>query len=270
MPGPRTVPFLAALFLVCLSVFGCTPRRLGASEQEFYAGGRADIFLAVSPPLALADSGRFSGRVPADSSLSPFSEFNYAVFAPKGEGTISRHVHVLMGELDNAHWRWEMETWTLPGAFSYAKTRQAGKDWTVQVLITPASTDWFSALWTVNQRSVPEYWLVKRWSATPEPRIRLVAEYREPLPECLLSSLPVPPEGDILPPGPVRNLRHDCTQEIMDFSRRADHVVHLDRLREHAAPSAERLPLRPSMSPDLEKLAGRAEALRGGDRVFAP
>lgn len=270
MPGPRTVPFLAILFLACLSVSGCVPRPLGASEQEFYAGGRADLSLAVSPPLALADSGRLSGRVPADSSLSPFSEFNYAVFASKGEDTISRHVHVLMGELDNTNWRWEMETWALPEALFYTKTRQAGKDWTIQVLLTPASTDWLSALWTANQRSVPEYWLVKRWSATPEPRIRLVIEYREPLPECLIASLPVLPEDDILPPGPGGTLRHGCTQEIMDFSRRADSIVHLDRLREHAAPSAERLPLRPSLVPDLEKLAGRAEAIQRGDRVLAP
>lgn len=273
----NTVPFSLALPLTLLALLGmgllcssaCAPRQAGATHDSLYTSGRADFTIRVAPPLSLAATGAFGASVASDVNITPWGRFRYAVFTDDGTGPVRRHAHAAVCELNKLSWRWEKETWALPEAFFYAKEQRGGKYWTIQMLPVTAKKDWFSALWRENGRETPEYWIAKRWSSTPEDDIRIVAEYREPAPECMLERLR---EADAQPMGAPalkgKTLLRGCDGAVEAFSRRADAVFSLDVMNktEPAGGPVTTQTARPKNSPNMPKLMGRAELVdRGGD-----
>ena len=272
MTNRRNPLFLVALTLVLLALAapGCAPRRVSASPQEFSGSGIADFSIRVAPPLTLAASGRLTARVPSDDALvPPIATVAFAAFAEGDSGPVTRHAHTLFCELPLDSWRWEMETWGKRGALSRVSERKGGKYWTAQIFPVAAAGDWFSELWLKNGRQVPEFWLAKRWSSTPEEEMRLLAEYREPAPACMrdrLAQAAGEKGAGYLPDS--QELWRGCDEAIRDFSARADAVFDLERLRDQpaAVPAASAAPaaktaLLPDSSPDMAALAGRAEVL---------
>ncbi len=255
---PISAVFLLALATVLLSA--CTPARQGASAQNFYASGRPNFSISVSPPLTLASTGFLSATVPADVAMPPSGTFRYALFAEEKNEAIAREAHTILSEVPYNDWRWEMETWSAPEVISYAKTRMAGKYWTIRMMPVFSSSDWFSALWKQNGKNIPEFWLAKRWSATPDEYIRIVAEYREPAPLCMQNKLAAASLADHNSP-PVRGkeLWHNCQREIDEFSARADTVFSFDKAGDSPAQSARTSLSLPPGNPNMGKLVGRAE-----------
>lgn len=260
----RVLLFLILLAALSLPASGCAPRRIEASSQGFSGSGIADFNIRVSPPLTLTLAGRATAAVPSDDALqAPIATMAFALFAEGGSGAVTRHAHTIFSELPRQAWRWEMETWAKREALLYATERAGGKDWTIQIFPVAATGDWISALWQKNGRQTPDLWLAKRWSSTPEEEMRLLAEYREPLPACLRDNLgwaagengPAP-----LPRG--KDLRRGCEREIKEFSTRADAVFDLEKRSDTppAAPEAKTA-LLPDMRPDMPALVGRAEAI---------
>lgn len=253
--------FLPAVLSLCVS---CTPMQRGATDSAFYSSGRLNMNITVNPPLTLAATGKESASVPSDVNLSPFATLTYAVFAEGSEGPVTRHAHTFICTLPENGWRWSMETWPSKSTLELKKLRAGGKFWTVQIRPVESDKDWFSMLWTGNGREVPESWLAKRWSATPFIEARIVAEYREPAPQCVRTALadvqtdsrgqPQPPDG--------KNIMDLCRGEVEAFSRRADTVFLLERM-EGDAPSSPMLKqlARPGVPPNLKALAGEAEIL---------
>lgn len=256
-----------ALVLLALAASGCTPRRIEASPQSFSGSGIADFSIRVAPPLTLAASGRLTARVPSDDALvAPVATVAFAAFAEGDSGPVTRHAHTMFCELSRESWRWEMETWGKRDALSRVSERKGGKYWTAQIFPVVAAGDWFSDLWLKNGRQVPEFWLAKRWSSTPETEMRLLAEYREPAPACMRDRLAqaVGEKGaGYLPDS--RELWRGCDEAIRDFSTRADAVFDLEQLQgQPAAASAApvaKTALLPDSSMNMGALAGRAEAL---------
>ena len=280
-----------ALVLLALAAPGCAPRRIEASPQGFSGSGIADFAIRVAPPLTLAASGRLTARVPSDDALvAPIATVAFAAFAEGDKGPVTRHAHTMFCELPLDSWRWEMETWGKRDTLLRTSERKGGKYWTAQIFPVVAAGDWFSDLWLKNGRPVPEFWLAKRWSSTPQEEMRLLAEYREPAPACMRDRLAraVGEKGaGYLPDS--RELWRDCDQAIRDFGARADAVFDLERLRDRpaaapaasaasvapaasaasvapAAPAATAAPAAgtftpPDSSPNMGALAGRAEAL---------
>lgn len=272
MTNRRNPLFLVplALVLLALAAPGCAPRRIEASPQGFSGSGIADFTIRVAPPLTLAASGRLTARVPSDDALvAPIATVAFAAFAEGDSGPVTRHAHTMFCELPLDSWRWEMETWAKRDALSRISERKGGKYWTVQIFPVAAASDWFSALWLKNGRQIPEFWLAKRWSSTPEKEMRLLAEYREPAPACMRDRLAqaAGEKGTAHLPD-SRELWRGCDEAIRDFSARADAVFDLERLQDQpaAAPAspapraAGTAPL-PDSSPDMGALAGRAEIL---------
>lgn len=256
-----------ALVLLALAAPGCTPRRIEASSQSFSGSGIADFSIRVAPPLTLAASGRLTARVPSDDALvAPIATVAFAAFAEGDSGPVTRHAHTMFCELPLDSWRWEMETWGKHDALSRVSERKGGKYWTAQIFPVVAAGDWFSELWLKNGRQIPEFWLAKRWSSTPETEMRLLAEYREPAPACMrdrLAQAVGEKRTGYLPDS--RELWRGCDETIRDFSARADAVFDLERLQDRpagasAAPAAKTA-LLPDSSPDMGALAGRAEIL---------
>lgn len=253
--------FSFALCLVLLTACGCTPRQEVASARSLYIGGRADFNISVTDAMRLAAASRFSGFVPSDVTVQPSGRFRYALFSDSLEGPVQRQAHVILGELPREQWLWEKETWAMPESLSYEKTRMAGKFWTVQMFPVFSSQDWFAHLWQVNGRSTPDFWIAKRWSATPETYMRIVAEYREPAPLCMKERLASAAQstGQANAPFKGKELWRNCDNEIQDFSARADAAFLFDKAG--VMPEAESAPFTamPPGKPDTGKLVGKAE-----------
>ncbi|MDR0826478.1 MAG: DUF4851 domain-containing protein [Desulfovibrio sp.] len=261
----RALLFIVSLSLVAL-VQGCKIQSSGAESAGFNAFGPVSAHIAVSPPLTLAASGRFSARVPADTIVSPPSaDFRFALFGEGESGDVSRSAYVALSELPSSGWRWEMESWARTESLQYSKLTAVGRYWTVQIFPVLPAEDWFGELWALNGRTTPEFWLAKHWSATPDEETRIVAEYREPAPACMREELRAYAESRNnreFPPLQGKALRARCEREMDEFSARADAMIHLDEnLSLPLAEGGAKLRL-PDSRPNMRNLVGVAEMVR--------
>jgi hypothetical protein len=255
--------------LVILFLGGCTPAQRIVADHGLYSPGNPAFSLSFDPALTLAGAGRMQAYALSDVNIRPFSSIHYAVFAENSSGPVLRHAHALLSSLPRGLWRWELESWPQPASLSLTKMEKDGKFWTVQMAPIAALGDWFSAFWTENQREVPRFWLLKRWSATPFDEVRLLAEYREPAPLCMQEAL-LPLEA-IARKEQVRapdsaELFALCSREIRDFSARADAAVNVEKIAPFPAPGLIPAFVRPSLAPNLKKLVGVAEFLGQSDQ----
>lgn len=263
--SPR-VPVLLFLFIftaLTLCASGCAPRRIAASPQSFYGSGLADFTIDVAPPLTLATSGRLTAQVPSEDNILPANAtVAFSAFTDSESGPVERHAHIIFSELPRYSWRWELETWAKPDSLLYAGERMGGKNWTIQVFPVTAATDWFGSLWRKNGREVPDFWLAKRWSSTPEDEMRLLAEYREPAPACMRERLADAAAADRnAPPLDGKELRRGCDREIEEFNARADRVFTMGKMRGAPAEPAARTLALPEERMNMRKLVGKAEVV---------
>jgi hypothetical protein len=254
--------------LVILFLDGCTPARRIAADHGLYSPGNPPFSLTFDPALTLAGAGRMQAYVPSDVNIRPFASIHYAVFAEGSAGPVLRHAHALFASLPQGLWRWELESWPQPASLSLTKMEKDGKFWTVQIMPIAALGDWFSDFWTLNNREIPRFWLLKRWSATPFDELRLLAEYREPAPLCMEEAL-LPLEAivrreQVSPPDSLE-LFSLCPGEIRAFSARADAAVSLDKVVPLPEPGLSQAFVRPEAAPNMKKLVGVAEFLNQGD-----
>jgi hypothetical protein len=262
---PRRRPLVALFCILILPALfpGCTPRAIEASSQGFAGSGLADFTISVAPPLTLAAAGRLTAETPCDVSvIRPSATLAFALFAEGDSGPVTRHVHSMFSELPMFAWRWEKETWSKSESLLYTTLRAGGKNWTIQIFPIIAEDDWFSILWRNNGRQVPEFWLAKRWSSTPQDEMRLLAEYREPLPLCLqeaFADLPRINGKATLPKG--KENQQLCRRDMEAFSARADAAVALDKAYATSTRALSPRAVLPQSAPDMGRLVGRAERL---------
>lgn len=252
---------LASVWLFALLLLpGCAPRQIGASAHGFYGTGLASFAVDVAPPFKPVATGKLSARAASDVSLAATTRFTYALFAETETGPVNRHAHVAFGELPRESWRWEMETWGKPEGLLYTSMRSGGKNWTIQMFPVTAAGDWFSDLWLANGREIPEFWLAKRWSATPEGEMRILAEYREPAPACMRQRLAEAANADRnARPLDGKELWRNCDTEIEAFNARADGVFVMNKLTERPEAPLVKTVVLPAKGPNIVKLMGRAE-----------
>ncbi len=239
---------IAALSLLLLSA--CTslnsPAGVGVVGTTLYHVGHPPAAITANAPLALQGHGRLWVTLYSQDSLleQPSASMAYAIYSDGNSGPVTRHAHALFVQPTSALWSFQLESFKGPGVLGLSKEDIGGLTWTMQIMRVPSQGDWFSDVWIENGRSVPETWLVKRFSATPERSTRMVAEYREPWPECLDDAA-----ADLM------LVSGTC---LKDFMRRADAAFTLDQNQppqEQAvtAPSALKLP---AAMPNTRKLVG--------------
>jgi hypothetical protein len=242
-----------------------------ADRSGFYAEGRFRSHVAVGAPLTLAGAGNFSAMVPSEVLLAPpNATFRFAVFGEGESGPLDRSVHVIASELPAPGWRWEKESLARTESLYYALVNAGGHRQVVQIFPVESSGDWFSDFWTLNGRTVPDFWLAKHWSSTPYDDIRMVAEYREAAPACMRERLAAYAESkknrDYAPLN-GKALMPRCEQDVEAFSRRADAAVTFGDAARAASPalsesgSATQAAL-PGGRPNMRKLVGVAELVR--------
>lgn len=243
-----SVPFagLALFLLLLMQISGCAPAVSGVSGMSLVRTGYPRLTVGAREPMQLQGYGRQWVSLPTDYlGLQPTGSMDYAVYAEETEGPVERHAHVLVARpLAEREWRFKPESFPGPGGLALGRVVIDGYTWTLQTLRVDGEKDWFSAMWRENGRDVPERWIAVRYSATPDWYTRVVAEYREPWPECL-----DPEIKDLI------FVRKSCLE---GFYERSEAVFSLDMhapevIEKPAAPS--RLE-KPPFSPDMKRLAG--------------
>ncbi len=260
------ISFILAALVVSL---GCSPIQRGIADNAFYSTGQPQLYVQVNG-LTPAGGGRFWGDVPSNTNLMPYASVNFAVFGEAEAGPesfINRHAHVMLAEFNEASWRWRMESWPAPSTLQFQSMRAAGKYWTVQIMPVAAVGDWFSGAWQADAKKAPRFWLAKRWSSTPEEYIRIVAEYREPAPQCMQAALPALEQavlGEQVSPPQGADLLRLCPQEVDAFSARADDAFTFGPLPQTLGTAFARPMPQPDGRPNMKALAGEAEYIDGG------
>ena len=252
---PTNLSLMLTLFLLALPLSGCISAISGVSGTALIHTAFPRLTVTANPPLALQGYGRQWVSLPTDIlGMDPSGIMDYAVYGEAHEGPITRHAHAMVVRPSNTSmWYFQPESYGVPGAVASGRKIFDGHTWTTHVLRVESATDWFSSMWTASGRDTPEFWIARRFSETPERATRVVAEYREPWPECL-----DPEVKDLL------FVRKSCLE---GFFERADAAFTLDMhtpetIETPAVPSELH---KPGFAPNMRRLAGE---LRQEDNSF--
>lgn len=204
------------------------------------------VSIAANPPLTLKAYGRQWTTVPSQIfGADTTSIMDYAVYGVGDSGPVLRHAHAFfVSPVNDREWRFQPEGHKAPGGLSIQDVKINGRQWTAHIIRVDGEKDWFSAMWRESGRPTPETWIARRFSATPERAVRVVAEYREPWPECL-----DPDAKDLT------FVRESCLRPFLD---RADAAFTLDLFdaARQGPPNAPSILAKPRSGPDMGKLAG--------------
>lgn len=205
------------------------------------------VAIAANEPLALQGYGKQWVSFPTDyMGHQPSGFMEYAVYGEGAEGPVTRHAHALIARPSNDnYWEFKPESYPVPGGFAIGKAVLGGKGWTAQLVRIDGEKDWFSAMWHESGREVPEYWIARRFSATPEKATRVVAEYREPWPGCLdpdgIKDMAFYPKG--------------CLDGFIERSEAAFDVAG-EIPEEEKGTDIPSILVKPRFSPDMKRLVG--------------
>ena len=247
-------PVLAVLLFLAYALSGCTPAMSGISGTSLTRTAYPRLTMTANPPLILQGYGNQWVSLPTEVlGIDPSGVMDYAVYGEGREGPINRHGHVMVVRPNSTAWYFQPEGSRTHGTVATGRKVVGDYTWTAQVLRVNGATDWFSAMWAESGREIPEFWIARRLSGTPESATRVVAEYREPWPECL------DPETENL-----LLVRRSCLE---DFFKRADEAFTLDMhaLEVIEAPAVASELRKPDFAPNMLRLAGE---LRREDNSF--
>ena len=227
----------------------------GVAGTTLVRGEYPRLSIAANAPLTLHAHGKVWVDLPTEFlGVRPSGIMNFAVYGQSEGNALASHAHALYVTPTEGHaWVFQPESYPTSGGLTIGRKVINDYTWTTQLIRVPAETDWFSAMWRESDYTVPSAWLARRFSASPDQTTRVVAEYREPWPECL------DPEIKKL-----AFIREEC---LGDFMRRSEAVFSLQMHtveNTDAAPGPSLLQ-RPPFSPDMRKLAGE---LRENDLRF--
>jgi hypothetical protein len=184
--------------------------------------------------------------------LQPAGFFDFAVYSDALEGplTVSAHSIMLRPTSDDL-WRFTMESFKEPYTFSLSNTGFDGMAFVARLMVVQSAGDWFSDMWAASGRAVPERWIARRFSASPDQSVRYVAEYREPWPACL--------DEEALRLGLLSGASYDSC--LRPFMQRSEKAFSIERgAPETMLPPAGPVRLSiPPYAPDPTKLAGEVE-----------
>jgi hypothetical protein len=252
---------LALLVLagIMIPLAACSPARTGLVGNTLTSNTRPAISITANTPLQPVAGGRLWFDLPSPQiQSSATASFAYAVFSiPHNSGPVAVHAHAIISRLEDTNaWRFQHDSFKDPKALSFSSgIAHGGYGWTAQIMHTPARGDWFSELWVVNGRQVPEAWLAKRFAALLNDGNKAIFEYREPWP--VNASMPA---MDPL----ITDISGDA---LTSFSQRADKAfsVSAERGSFEGAPTApSALPVLPDIIPNLLRLVGEV-ASTGND-----
>ena len=235
---------VCGLFVCGLS--GCRAAYTGVSGSALVRTEYPRAMVKANPPLELRAYDRQWVSMPTETFGSDTTTImDYAVYGEGREGPITRHAHAIIVQPSNDRlWRFQPESFKGLDGLSIGTAEVNGSQWTVRIARVDGETDWFSAMWRESGRETPSMWLARRFSITPDRATRVIAEYREPWPDCL------DPEA--------KDLMFASKSCLEGFLQRSDAAFELD-LRvagPRMEPNAPSTLTKPSFRPNMRKLVG--------------
>lgn len=260
--------FSILAFVALAGLAACAGAYTGLSGDVMYAYGLADVAISPNPPLKPFGSGLQNISMKTDAMIKAPATLNYAVYGEEQNKQVLKHGHVIVCSIDDTEaWEYLMETFPRSNENYLRVVTIDGRTWNEHLMFQNAQGDWFSALWQANGRKIPEQWIAKRWSRTYFDRLRVVVEYREPMPECVTV---LPDAGAGL--GGRTLFQTDgaaCSKALRDFDVRAGQAFTFGRAGSQGdvgMPAANQLTAMPSWRLDPTPLVGELKARdRGSD-----
>ena len=252
--------------LLALFLAGCGGHPSGLSGNAMLAGGLPRLIIEPEASLKAMAHGNTWGQLKTDSNLQATAQVNYAIYgAIDGDGSeggpVLRHGHVLISKLNDFDgWEYNVESLTRRNEAYLSSVDKNGISWTEHLLYENSQGDWLSDFWAANGRAVPEVWIGKRWSRTYGGDVRVVVEYREPMPACITPT----PGGGYLAHTVFVTSNGECERWLKDFHTRADAAFNIQSSHglDIALEPAERpvLTTLPESRPDMTRLVGTVQA----------
>ncbi|GHV54105.1 hypothetical protein FACS1894206_06160 [Deltaproteobacteria bacterium] len=246
------MPFrlLLLLLLGAFPLLGCA----AGAQNGFFGSALVResyprVCMQANSPLTLQGYGRQWVSFETPSLVSQASgRMDFAVYGEGERGPVNRHAHVFVARPhDERHWYFQPESYPAPGGLSIGSREISGSRWVTQILRVVGEQDWFSAMWRESGREVPLLWLARRFSASPDRAIRIVAEYREAWPECL------DPEIADLQFIPSSCMEGFLARSDAAFTLEINGPINKEMLKE---PPPASLLVKPASVPDMKRLAG--------------
>lgn len=226
-------------------------------------GSLPNLDVLVSSPLVLAQGDSRLASIPSDTNLKASASLDYALFVQEQHGVVQAEAHIMVVAIsDEYSWRLAKETFPRRNELELGNGELGGLTWKEHFLYVQADGDWFSRFLTTNSVRVPQMWLARRWSKTYFDKIRVVLEYREPMPSCVqLGDTSGEPQ---MVRDRFRVSSPQCNRELEAFNERARGAFtvtpNIGKKRKGLAPAAPLFTATPQGSPDIGTLVGRANS----------
>lgn len=235
-----------AAFMLAAPLFGCAGAMSGVTGSTLTRTGYPRVSVMANAPFELKGHGRQWVSIPTEYlGTKPSGTMDYAVYGQNEDGVVTRHAHALFAQpSDERAWYFKPESYPAPGGLSIGRNVINGYAWTDQIIRVDGETDWFSAMWRESGYTTPQLWIARRFSATPDRTLRVVAEYRESWPECL--------DRD------VKDLvfaREECLGGFLERSAAA-FTLQMQAAENPEQAAAPSVLAKPPFAPDMKKLAG--------------
>ena len=217
------------------------------------------VHFKVAEPLALEAVGSVSGSIPAESSfITPLGRMNFELYAEKGQVDMDKFAIISRTTMTQSQWAFDLER-NVFHIIAQSSFRKYGQFWTEQLIMVDAAKDWFAAFWKANGRTTPEGWIALRYSATPNPQVRILVEYREKTTPCMKENWQNHPTERRM------SLIGLCSDDIQAFQGRARAAISIEEgLLENTQTPNLAEPMNPRFRPNFAQLVGLSIATANG------
>lgn len=183
--------FKPLLLASILTLAACAPLQRGVSGDALVSGAKPPVSI-TAPTMTPVVAGIATPQLYTELGFKAPRIF-YRLYAPAGGPSQAQAVGMI-AEVPEG-WQWSLDLSV--GLHSVDKGNAAfgGRDFEAATYIVEAADDAFAAL-PQNAGKAPERWLARRFTRLEEFRkIKIVLEYREPLPAAFAGGLPTGGSG---------------------------------------------------------------------------
>lgn len=158
---------------------GCSPLQRGASGDGIASTAQPDVLITV-PSMPVVVNGAAMPLLYTDTGYDA-PQVWYQLNAPEGKANKVQAVTILAETPTN--WEWDLNLSASPKEVDVRMVSLGDHNFTAATYALPSVDDAFTPLVVEKDGSVPETWLVRRFTRLDYFRtIKILLEYREPMP----------------------------------------------------------------------------------------